>query len=116
MSTCARPQAIVACIGDALPVDCNRATLRAAGFGAASVTAHDDALTDMVNQICGKLLGLEIAVRLKKINLPEVDFTNAKQMANPALDAINLGGLGYAILTAPRLGYWPEVEISDIRF
>ncbi len=94
----------VACIADAQPVDGYRETLRAADFRMDSVTAHDDALTAMVNQIRGKLLGLEIAVGLKKIDLPGMDFTNAKQMAMGALEAIHAGQLGYAILTATRIG------------
>ncbi len=94
----------VACIGDALTIDGYRETLQGAGFRIDSVSAHDDALTGMVNQIRGKLLGLEIAVGLKKIDLPGLDFANAKQMAKAALEAIKEGQLGYAILTATRTG------------
>ena len=94
----------VACITDAQTVDGYREALRVAGFETDRVIAHDDALKEMVNQIRGKLLGLEIAVGLKKVDLPGVDFTNAKQMAKAALEAINAGQLGYALLTATRLG------------
>ena len=94
----------VACIADARPVDGYTEMLQAAGFRMDSVTVHDDALTQMVNQIRGKLLGLEIAVGLKKINLAGVDFTNAKHMAKAALEAINAGQLGYALITATRIG------------
>ncbi len=93
----------VACIADAQPVAGYQERLTAAGFRMDSVTPHDDALTEMVNQIRGKLLGLEIAVGLKKIDLPEVDFTSAKNMARAALEAISRGQLGYALLTATRL-------------
>ncbi len=94
----------VACIADARPVDGYTEMLQAAGFRMDSVTAHDDALTQMVNQIRGKLLGLEIAVGLKKIDLDGVDFTSAKHMAKAALEAINAGQLGYALITATRIG------------
>ncbi len=94
----------VACIADAQTVEGYQEELMMAGFRMDSVTPHDDVLTEMVNQIRGKLLGLEIAVGLKKIDLPEVDFTNAKNMAGAALEAINSGQLGYAILTATRPG------------
>ena len=113
ISTCGRAPAStrrsrvrfgIACIADAQPVEGYTETLRAAGFAMDSVTAHDDALTEMVNQIRGKLLGLEIAVGLKKIDAPGVDFTDAKQMAKAALEAINRGQLGYAFLTATRPG------------
>ncbi len=92
----------VACIADAQPIEGYEETLRTAGFRMDSVNVHDDALTELVNQIQGRLLGLEIAIGLKKIDLPGVDFTNAKQMAKAALEAINAGQLGYAILTATR--------------
>ena len=93
----------VACIADAQPVDGYTELLRAAGFRMDSVTTHDNALTEMVNQIRGKLLGLEIAVGLKKIDLPDVDFTNAKQMVKAAIEAIKADQLGYVLMTATRI-------------
>jgi arsenite methyltransferase len=88
----------IACIADAQPVDSYIKYLRAAGFHVEATEAHDEALLDMVNQIRMKLLGTEIMVGLKKLDLPEVDFTAAKQMAQAALAAIQQGSLGYSII------------------
>jgi hypothetical protein len=56
----------------------------------------------MVNQIRGKLLGAEILVGLKKIELPDVDFPKAKEMAASALTVIKQGKLGYAIVAGSK--------------
>jgi arsenite methyltransferase len=69
-----------------------------AGFAVEVREPHDEALTDMVNQIRMKLLGAEIMVGLKKMELPGVDFAQAKAMSASALEAIRQGKLGYAIV------------------
>jgi hypothetical protein len=58
----------------------------------------------MVQQIRMKLLSAEALVGLKKLSLPSVDFTSAKQMAQSALAAIQKGQLGYATLIAVKTG------------
>lgn len=88
----------IACIADARPVDDYAATLRTAHFHVDTVELHDDALAEMVQQIRVKLLGLEVMVGLKKLNLPGVDLTNARQLAKSALSAIQQGQLGYALI------------------
>ena len=57
---------------------------------------------EMVNQVRMKLLGAEIMVGLKKLDLPNVDLSTAKQMAQAALNAIQQGSLGYAIICAAK--------------
>jgi len=49
-----------------------------------------------------KLLSAEVLVGLKKLALPDVDFTSAKQMAVSALAAVDQGRLGYAILVGAK--------------
>jgi arsenite methyltransferase len=88
----------VACIADALPVESYAAYLRDAGFVVTHVERHDDSLSEMVHQIRMKMLGAEIMVGLRRLDLPGVDFTAAKQMAQAALAAIQQGQLGYAII------------------
>ena len=56
----------------------------------------------MVNHVRMKLLGTEILVGLKKLELPGVDFTAAKGMARSALTAVQQGSLGYAITHAAK--------------
>ncbi len=92
----------IACIADAQPVDTYADCLRSAAFELQEVELHDEALTEMVQQIGMKLLSAEVLVGLKKLALPNVDFTSAKQMAQSALSAIQQGQLGYVIITASK--------------
>ena len=92
----------IACIADAQSVDSYIQYLRGAGFGVSHTEAHDEALLDMVNQVRMKLLAAEIMVGLKKLDLPGVDLSTAKQMAQAALAAIQQGDLGYAIVCAAK--------------
>ena len=93
----------IACIADAQPAEGYAALLTAAGFTVDCIEPHDEALTEMVHQIRMKLLGLEIAVGLKKMDLPPgVDLSAAKQLATGALKAIEQRQLGYAIISAAR--------------
>jgi ubiquinone/menaquinone biosynthesis C-methylase UbiE len=92
----------VACIADAQPVESYVQYLSAARFRVEQTEQHDDALLEMVNQIRAKLLGTEILVGLKKLALPNADFSTAKQMAQAALAAIRQGNLGYAIICAVK--------------
>ncbi len=92
----------ITCIADAQPVDTYADYLRSAAFELEEVELHDEALTEMVQQIGMKLLGAEIMVGLNKLRLPGVDFGNAKQLAKSALDAIQNGHLGYVIITASK--------------
>lgn len=92
----------VACIADAQPVDSYAQFLSNAGLRVDCVEPHDEALTEMVNQIRMKLLGAEIMVGLKRMELPGVNFAEAKQMAASALEAIKQGKLGYAVVAGLR--------------
>lgn len=92
----------VACIADAQPLESYAAYLRTAGLHIDRIEQHDEALSEMVSQIRLRLLGAEIAVGLKKIELPGADFAGAKRMAQSATEAIRAGSLGYAILHATK--------------
>jgi arsenite methyltransferase len=92
----------IACIGDAQDAERYATYLRAAGFASIRVEPHDEALVEMAAQIRMKLLGAEVMVGLKKVNLPGVDFGKAKELLKASLEAIHSGQLGYAILTASR--------------
>lgn len=88
----------VACIADAQPVERYIAHLSGAGLRASRTEVHDKALTEMVDQVRMKLLGVEIMTGLKKLELPDIDLAAAKAMAQSALNAIKQGKLGYAII------------------
>jgi ubiquinone/menaquinone biosynthesis C-methylase UbiE len=94
----------IACVADAQPVDTYADYLRSAAFELEKVEVHDEALTEMVQQIRMKLLSAEVLVGLKKLALPSVDFKSAKQMAQSTLSAIQQGQLGYAVLIAVKTG------------
>jgi len=92
----------VACIADARPVDEYAAYLNTAGLEGSDIEPHDQALSEMVRDIQGKLLGAELMSKLKKIDLAGVDFVEAKAMARAAAEAIRAKKLGYAIITARK--------------
>ncbi len=92
----------IACIADAQPVEGYADYLRSAGFDVRTVENHNGALVELVHQIRMKLLSAEVLVGLKKLALPNLDFTSAKQMAVSALAAVDQGELGYAVLIAAK--------------
>lgn len=92
----------VACIADARPVTEYISFLEGAGLGISAVENHDDALAGMARDIQTRLLGLELMTKLKKINLPDLDFDQAMQFARSAMRAIQHGMLGYSLIVARR--------------
>ncbi len=90
----------IACIADAQPVEGYEACLREAGLRVSAIEKHDEALHEMVQQVRGKLLGAEVMVGLKKLDLPGIDFHAAQLMAKSAQEAIRQGQLGYALISA----------------
>ncbi len=94
----------IACIGDALPVERYTALFKGAGFEIRTVEDQSECLLELVQQVRGKLLGAEIAVGLKKLELPGIDFSTAKQFAQTALQATREGKLGYVVVSAQKPG------------
>jgi arsenite methyltransferase len=92
----------VACVADAQPIDSYAAYLRTAGLVVEHLEPHDEALTELVGQVRSKLLGAEIMVGLKKLDLPGVDFGAAKQLMKNVVAAIERRQLGYGIITAAK--------------
>jgi ubiquinone/menaquinone biosynthesis C-methylase UbiE len=94
----------IACIGDAQTAESYAAYLQGAGFSVGSIDQHNDALTELVEQVRMKLLGAEIMTGLNKLQLPGTDLQTAKRMANGAMEAVRHGQLGYALIcgTKPR--------------
>jgi arsenite methyltransferase len=89
----------VACIADALPCGEYVKHLEEAGFTSMCVEPHDEALAEMVRDIQGRLMGAELMVKLRKLDLPGADFDQARMMARSAADAVRSGRLGYALIT-----------------
>lgn len=92
----------IACIGDARPLGEYVAYLASAGLGVDLVEPHDQALAELVRSIRGRLLGAELLVRLKQLDLPGADFEQAKTLAHHAAEAVRRGTLGYALVIASK--------------
>ncbi|GHO90515.1 hypothetical protein KSF_005630 [Reticulibacter mediterranei] len=93
----------IACIADAQPIDGYIHYLLDAGLTMNKVEQHDDVLADMVQTIHGRLLGAEVLVKLKKIELPGgVDFEQAKAFMRSAAAAVKAHLFGYAVITATK--------------
>lgn len=90
----------IACIADARPVSEYTGYLEAASFKIIALESHDNALVQMARDVQGRLMGLEMMVRLKKLELPGTDFDQARQFARAALKAIHEGMLGYSLIVA----------------
>ena len=54
-------------------------TLQDANLTVSDVENHSDALADLVRQIEGRLLGIEIAAGLEKLSLPNVSLSEVKR-------------------------------------
>jgi arsenite methyltransferase len=90
----------IACIADARPVREYAGYLEGAGFEVTTIEAHNNALAEMARDVQGRLVGIEVMVRLKKLDLPDADFEQAKQLARAAATAIKQGLLGYSLIVA----------------
>jgi ubiquinone/menaquinone biosynthesis C-methylase UbiE len=92
----------VACIADARPVEEYVSYLEGVGLAVNLIESHDSALSGIVESIRAKLLGAELLVKLKKVDLPGVDLEQAKALARSAAEAVQQGQLGYAVLLATK--------------
>lgn len=91
----------VACIADALPLEEYVRYLTEAQLVVQYVERCDDALLALVREIQTRLLGAELLVKLKKIDLPAgVSFEQARTVAKAAATAIAAQQFGYAMLIA----------------
>jgi hypothetical protein len=92
----------IACIADARPISEYIEYLCGAGFTEVTSEPHDEALAQMVRDIQGKLLGVELMSKLNKLDLGAVDFAEAKKLAGAASDAVRARTLGYALIVGQR--------------
>ena len=94
----------VACIADARPIDDYVAHLEQAGLSVGHIEPHNQALNEMVRVAQGRLLGLEIMIKLGKLDLPAgIDFAEAKRIARATTQAVREDKLGYALLVGTKL-------------
>jgi ubiquinone/menaquinone biosynthesis C-methylase UbiE len=92
----------IACIADARPVTEYERILSGAGLVIEIVEPHDEVLAEYVRNIQARLLGAELMIGLKRLELPEVNFDEAKALARAAARAVRMGRFGYAVLVASK--------------
>jgi ubiquinone/menaquinone biosynthesis C-methylase UbiE len=92
----------IACIADARPIGDYVSYLEDAGFVTDRVEPHNAALADTVKSVRTKLMGAELLVKLRRIDLPKAEFEQAKSLARSAADTVQCGKLGYALVVATK--------------
>jgi len=92
----------ITCIADALPVEEYIEILSRADLVLEKFESHDEALTNLVREIRGKLIGTDMLLKLKKIKLPGIDLGEAKSITRNMEKAVYQGKFGYALFVARR--------------
>lgn len=89
----------VGCLADARPIAEVRTILSSAGLQILRVERHDEALTEMIEQVETRLRSLKL-VDLPLLRM--VDFDRAVSVARTARAAVAAGDMGYALFIARR--------------
>ncbi len=92
----------VACVAGAGTSEDYVATLQAAGFTDFALEDQRDALLDMVAGVRRKLLGVELAAGLGKLDLGDLDLSEGKRLARRAVELIEEGTVGYTLIAARK--------------
>jgi len=92
----------MACLADAQPVEEYTAYCEQAGLTIEQVEGHNTALGELVGTVQAKLLGAELLVKLKQLDLPGANFDQVKSLARAAAEAVRRGQLGYALVVATK--------------
>ena len=92
----------IACIAAAQPIEGYQADLEGAGLEMINVERHNEALMALIESIRLRLIGAELMVRLKGLDLAGADFDEARALARLAAESANNGQLGYALLVARK--------------
>jgi arsenite methyltransferase len=94
----------VACVAGAATTDEYVATLKQAGFDGFVVEDRSGNLLKLVNGLRKKLLAVELAVRLGKLDLGDLDLEDGKRLARRAVELIESGTVGYTLIGAAEKG------------
>ena len=90
----------IVCIADALPLDRYESLLEEADFRIDRAEPHPEVLETTVRSVRAKLLGAELILKVKKLEIPGVDLRQAMSVAMSAENSINQGTLGYGMIVA----------------
>jgi len=102
----------VVCIAGAGTPEQYVATLQAAGFTSFHIEDQHAALLELVDNVRRKLMGLQLALLLRKLNVDEVldklnlghlDMSQGKSLARRVVELIESGVIGYTLITAKRV-------------
>ena len=92
----------VACIAGAGSRELYVSILQEAGLGDFIVEDKRDALLEMVNDMRRKLLGVELAIGLGKLELPDINLTKAKHLVRRSIELIENRVIGYTLFKASK--------------
>lgn len=92
----------IACIADAKTIEGYKEILENAGFRNSYTEKHDDALLALIEKIRKRVLLAELAVGLGKLDLGNVDLKQGKKYIQRAIEEINRGTIGYALITGEK--------------
>ncbi len=92
----------IACIADARPLHEYMDPLADEGFTVEQVEEQNGALRELVRQVQAKLMGAELMVKLGQLDLPHVDFDQARQLARHTAATVRAGKLGYALFVGTK--------------
>lgn len=92
----------IACITGAGTPELYIDTLKEAGFIDFTVEDHGAALLEMVNDIRRKLLVVELAASLGKLDTGSIDLGEGKRLARRAVELIETGVLSYTLIVARK--------------
>ena len=92
----------VACLTGAGSPELYVSILRDAGFTEFLVEDKRDSLLEMVKNVRHKLMGVELAIGLGKLELGDLDLTKAKTLAQRSKELIENGVIGYTLFKANK--------------
>jgi len=92
----------IACLTGAGSPELYVSILKDAGFTEFIVEDKRDSLLEMVNNIHRRLLGIELAMGMRKLELGDLDLAKAKSLAERAQELIESGAIGYTLFKANK--------------
>lgn len=92
----------VTCVAGADTPQSYVTTLQQAGFTDFILEDQREALLEMTRDVRRKLLGVELAAKLGKLSLGDLDLSEGKRMARRAVELIDSGVVGYTLITAKK--------------
>jgi len=87
----------VACLAGAGSPELYVSILKDAGFTKFIIEDKRDSLLEMVNNVRRRLLGIELAIGIRKLELGNIDLAKAKRLAERAQELIESSVIGYTL-------------------